>query len=89
MAAHNHTAVAMASANGPNATQPSGKYLGKGGRSTPLENIYTTASTPAATMGVTGTMISPTGGNQPHNNMQPFLAMNYIICMQGLFPVRN
>ena len=34
-------------------------------------------------------MISPAGGSQPHNNMQPYLGMNYIICMFGIFPSRN
>ena len=29
------------------------------------------------------------GAGQGHNNMQPFLGMNYIICLQGLFPSRN
>jgi len=29
--------------------------------------------------------IAPVGGN-PHNNMQPFLCINYIICLEGLFP---
>ena len=29
-----------------------------------------------------------TGGSQPHNNMQPYLAMTYIIAMQGIFPPR-
>lgn len=33
--------------------------------------------------------ISPKGGGAPHNNMPPFLGMNYIICTQGLFPIRN
>lgn len=28
------------------------------------------------------------GGSQAHNNMQPFVALNYIICTNGLFPVR-
>ncbi len=31
----------------------------------------------------------PTGGNQPHNNMQSFLGLNYIIAIQGVFPSRN
>lgn len=26
------------------------------------------------------------GGNQPHNNMQPYLGLNYIICLRGIFP---
>ncbi|SOD13371.1 phage tail protein [Pedobacter xixiisoli] len=29
------------------------------------------------------------GGSIPHNNMQPSLGMNYIICMYGVFPARN
>lgn len=29
------------------------------------------------------------GGNQPHNNMQPYLGVNYIICLEGIFPSRN
>lgn len=29
------------------------------------------------------------GGSQPHNNMQPYLAMNFIICLEGEFPVRS
>ncbi|CAH1218566.1 hypothetical protein PAECIP111893_04446 [Paenibacillus plantiphilus] len=27
-----------------------------------------------------------TGGSQPHNNMQPFVAMNFIIALQGVYP---
>ncbi|MDX1545467.1 MAG: tail fiber protein [Rhodothermales bacterium] len=30
-----------------------------------------------------------TGGGQAHNNMQPFLALNFCIALQGLFPSRN
>lgn len=30
-----------------------------------------------------------TGGSQPHNNLQPYLALNYIIALQGIFPSRN
>jgi microcystin-dependent protein len=29
------------------------------------------------------------GGNQPHNNMQPFLTVNFIIALEGVFPSRN
>lgn len=29
------------------------------------------------------------GGNSAHNNMQPYIALNYIICMYGIFPSRN
>lgn len=29
------------------------------------------------------------GGGQPHNNMQPYLVVNYCIALQGIFPSRN
>lgn len=29
------------------------------------------------------------GGNQPHNNMQPYLTISFIIALQGIFPSRN
>lgn len=31
-------------------------------------------------------MIQPAGQSQPHNNMQPFLALNFCICLQGEWP---
>ena len=30
-----------------------------------------------------------TGGNNGHNNMQPYLAINFCICLQGVFPSRS
>jgi microcystin-dependent protein len=33
--------------------------------------------------------IGTTGGSQPHNNMQPYLGLHYIIALQGIFPSRN
>lgn len=33
--------------------------------------------------------LANTGGSQPHTNLQPYLAMNYSIALQGLFPSRN
>lgn len=32
--------------------------------------------------------VSAVGGGQPHNNMQPYLTLNFIICLQGTFPSR-
>ncbi|MFA5239908.1 MAG: tail fiber protein [Phycisphaerae bacterium] len=29
------------------------------------------------------------GGNQPHQNMQPYLVLNYVIAMEGAYPPRN
>lgn len=34
--------------------------------------------------------ILPAGGNNPYNNMQPFLGMNFItICLEGIYPPRD
>jgi len=33
-------------------------------------------------------MIAPAGGGLPHNNMQPFLTLNFNIALQGVFPAR-
>ena len=33
--------------------------------------------------------VANTGGGQAHNNMQPYLALNYCIALRGLFPSRN
>ena len=30
--------------------------------------------------------VTSSGGSQPHNNMQPYLALNYIIALQGIYP---
>ena len=33
--------------------------------------------------------LAPAGGDQPHNNMQPYLTFYFCIAMQGVFPPRN
>jgi microcystin-dependent protein len=33
--------------------------------------------------------IAPAGGDQPHNNMMPYLTTNFCIALQGVFPPRN
>lgn len=46
--------------------------------------VYSTAASNA--------YMSPTGdvgANQPHGNMQPYAVLNYIICVQGIFPPRQ
>jgi microcystin-dependent protein len=33
--------------------------------------------------------IAPAGGDQPHNNLQPYLTLNFCIALQGVFPPRT
>lgn len=50
------------------------------------QEIYATASD-GTVMGPG--MIQPTPASQPHENMQPYVAVTFIIAMQGVFPARN
>ena len=36
-----------------------------------------------------GNEVSNAGGSQPHNNMQPYLVLNIVIALTGVFPPRN
>jgi microcystin-dependent protein len=49
-------------------------------------NLYAPFGSPTA-MGTS--MVSSVGGSQPHNNMMPYLVLNFIIALQGIFPSRN
>lgn len=39
--------------------------------------------------GMNSAGITPTGGSQPHENMTPYLTLNFIIALVGVFPSRN
>ncbi len=79
MPQHNHEVV-VSNAEGTLST-PSGNYFG---RSTDL--MYRKPSTTDAS---TSSYLSNIGGGQSHENMQPYLALNFCIALQGLFPSRN
>lgn len=38
---------------------------------------------------MSGAVLSNVGGSQPHENEQPYLVLNWIIALQGIFPSRN
>src|SRR4051812_24435498 len=67
---------------------------GDGTQPGPAGNIWATSALgqfspgpPNATMGAAA--ISPTGSTQPHSNMMPFLGINFIIALEGIFPSQN
>jgi microcystin-dependent protein len=47
---------------------------------------YTSGNQPLTQMAFQG--LPPAGGSLPHNNMQPYLTLNFCIALQGVFPVR-
>ncbi len=88
MPAHAHTVTIPAlNSNGTTSTPAPNVFLANvvDSRSTPI-NAYAPG---IPNVSINGGGTSNTGGNQYHNNMQPFLAMNYIICLEGIFPSRN
>ncbi|MBK7427710.1 MAG: phage tail protein [Saprospiraceae bacterium] len=49
-------------------------------------SIYQTTQAPSVNMALE--MLAPSGGSLPHNNMQPYLTLNFCIALQGIFPQR-
>ena len=75
---HNHTwGATNAAANAPN---PTSNLLGG------AAEYNASGSNPVAMyQGV----LSTVGGSQPHQNMQPYLTLNFCIALQGIFPSQN
>ncbi len=46
------------------------------------------ADTNASVVAMSPFALSPAGGSQPHNNLPPYLVLNFVIAMQGIFPQR-
>ena len=80
MPIHAHL-VACSSING-NSADASGKVPAAS-----ATKLYAAAS--AANASLNGSSIGSTGGNQPHENMPPFQAVNFIISLFGIFPSQN
>jgi microcystin-dependent protein len=80
MPQHSHTPNAS-SAPGTSLT-PAGNYWA----SQTATALYSNAPAPA---NMAAGLIGNAGGNQPHDNMQPYLVMNYIIALEGIYPSRN
>ena len=79
--AHTHN-VNCATAS--NAASPANAVFGGAARGKPP--AY--APGPAA-VAMSGSAVAAAGGNQPHNNLPPFLVLNFCIALQGVFPPRS
>ena len=77
--AHPHQASA-ASGSGPTSPAPDNTWGTLPGRTPPP--MYADGS-PNVLM---GNALSVAGGSQPHNNMQPYLTLNFCIALQGVYP---
>ena len=52
------------------------------------DSLYQTESN-SNLVGMASNIVDSTGGGLPHQNMQPYLAMNFIIALVGLYPSRG
>jgi len=87
MPSHIHSLLANADAA--SSANPTSGYLARASvPSLPSANVMVYA--PVATLApMNGQTIGPTGGNQPHDNVMPFQCVNFIICLEGIFPTQN
>jgi microcystin-dependent protein len=64
-----------------NAADPNGAFWAG-----PTTSRYSSA---APSIAMHANAIGPAGASQGHNNMMPFLAITFIICLQGIYPARD
>ena len=79
MPAHNHIPVGS-NTNPPTSPGAAGN-LWSANNAKPFAASATGSMNPASVLNA--------GGNQPHENMSPYLVLNFIIALQGIFPSRN
>jgi microcystin-dependent protein len=86
--AHNHNFMASnndPATGAPNLQQPAKGAWDSGAESGVIAFYQTVAQN--ATMAFQA--LSPAGGDLPHNNLQPYLTINFCIALQGVFPPRS
>lgn len=77
-----HTHALQASPTAADSPQAAGNMLG----TSAAADVYNAAGN---LQNMSGAAVANAGGGQAHENMQPFLALNFCIALQGLFPSRN
>ena len=82
--AHTHSVAANSSAGGSNS--PVENYFGKS-QARAKSTGYVSNTTP--TISLSTQAVGTAGNAQPHNNMPPYLGLNFCIALQGVFPPRG
>ena len=80
-----HTHALQADDNVGTTPDPANQLLAEFPQTYPVDPY----STQAPTTPMNANAIDRTGGGQAHDNVQPFLCVNFIIALQGIFPSRN
>jgi microcystin-dependent protein len=84
MTAHSHTVVAEGSAANTTSGSPNNAVYGTTGST----KIYSAAAH-SANLHAMAPLLATQGGSQPHDNMQPYLAVTYIISLFGTYPTQS
>jgi microcystin-dependent protein len=82
MASHNHNLMAVGR-TAPNSGAPVNAALCEDAAAT---KMYTTVTTPIVQINQNAIVVQ--GGGLPHNNMMPYLTLNFCIALQGVYPAR-
>ena len=87
LASHTHTATGTVVANDGGASQPSPKnnFIA----SLRGQNIFSDTSNTNMAQNSVAVTVQTAGGNIPFSIVQPYLVLNYIIALEGIFPSRN
>ena len=81
--AHSHTVPATRASGHPaTETDPAGRVF-----AVPTDGGLTYG--PAATVSLGGAATASGGGGQSHGNLQPYVCVNFIVALEGIFPSRN
>lgn len=87
--AHNHTIQVSATAGTGRGQSPTNHVFGTNNLpANDPKKIFATAGTGETAL-ATATNFANDGGGRPHNNLQPYLVINYLIAMQGTYPSRS
>jgi microcystin-dependent protein len=92
MPSHNHPLLAASAAQGGAVAVPAANTVLADEQLNPAPNPAPSAYLPfvnVTQVPLATNSIAASGGSQPHDNMQPFLAINFIIALFGEFPVPN
>lgn len=88
MPAHSHAGTINAAPGDGDSNKATGNSLAHAARGGTSPNIYN-SGTPSIAMHANALALQNTGSGQAVNNMQPSLAVNYIIALVGTFPSRS
>jgi microcystin-dependent protein len=80
---HNH--LVSANAGGANGSNPANAFIASGSAGP----TWFSASAASPQEFLAGSAVGQAGGSQPHDNMIPFLVVNFIISLFGIFPSQN